>query len=430
MFFLAKYMLDINLIRESPELVKNNLKNRNEAEKAVWVDDIIKLDGLWRKNNTKIETLRHERNKLTDEIRHLKSEGKETKKLIKEAASIPDQIKDLEDENLKHKEKISYYVERIPNLLDKGVPVGKDSNDNKELKVWGKKPKFDFKPRPHWEVGEKLGILDLDRAAKLSGHGFYVLKGLGAKLQRALVNFMIDFHVKDGFTEINPPQLVTQKTAFGTGNLPKFEEDLYKTTNGFYLVPTAEVPVTNLHADEVLEEKELPKNYVAFTECYRTEAGHHGTETRGIFRLHQFEKVEMVKIVKPETSWNEHESMTRRAEKILEMLELPYRRIILCSGDSGFSSAKTYDLEVWAEASERYLEVSSCSNCTDFQARRMKTKYRTKEGNKFVHTLNGSGLALPRLMIVILENYQQRDGSLKIPKVLVPYVGASVIKNG
>ena len=423
-------MIDINLIRENPDKVKKNLENRNQKDKIGWIDEILKLDSVWRKNNIKIEELRHERNKLTDEINRLKKQGKETKKLIKEAASIPDQIFELEDKNNKNKEKINYFIERIPNLLDESVPIGKTSEDNKLIKEWGKKPKFSFKPKQHWEIGEDLDILDLKRATKISGHGFYVLKGLGARLQRALVNFMLDFHTKNGFIEINPPQLVSANTAFGTGNLPKFEEDLYKTNIGLYLVPTAEVPITNLHAGETLEEKELPKYYCAVTECYRTEVGHHGTETRGIFRLHQFEKVEMVKIVKPEESWKELESMTESAEKILELLELPYRRIVLCTGDSGFGSAKTYDIEIWAGASERYLEVSSCSNCTDFQARRMKTKYKTKEGSKLVNTLNGSGLALPRLMIAILENYQQKDGNLKIPKVLVPYVGVEVIKNG
>ena len=423
-------MLDINLIRENPDKVKKNLENRNQRDKIEWIDEILKLDSVWRKNNIKIEELRHERNKLTDEINRLKKQGKETKKLIKEAASIPDQIFELEHKNNKNKEKINYFIERIPNLLDESVPIGKTSEDNKLIKEWGKKPKFSFKPKQHWEIGEDLDILDLKRATKISGHGFYVLKGLGARLQRALINFMLDFHVKGGFVEINPPQLINKQTAFGTGNLPKFEEDLYKTMDGFYLAPTAEVPVTNLHANEILNEKELPKYYTALTECYRTESGHHGTETRGIVRLHQFEKVEMVKIVKPEESWKELESMTERAEKLLEMLELPYRRLILCSGDTGFASAKTYDLEVWCPASGRYLEVSSCSNCTDFQARRMKTRYVTKEGNKFVHTLNGSGLALPRLMIAILENYQQKDGSLKIPKILIPYVGVEVIKNG
>jgi len=422
-------MLDINFIVENPERIKENLEKRKEMDKLGWVDDLVKLRKRWKKNKLKVDKLRSERNKLTEEIRYLKKIGKDTKKVIKEASSIPDKINELEEKMKKDDEKIKYYLYRIPNILSDDVPKGDDDKHNKILKECGKKPKFNFKPKPHWEIGKELGILDLEKAAKISGEGFYVLKNDGARLQRALVNFMLDFHIKGGFIEINTPHLVNSKTLFGTGNLPKFEGDLYKTQDDLYLIPTAEVSVTNLHSNEILEKKELPKYYVAFTQCYRTESGHHGSETRGIVRLHQFEKVEMVKLVKPENSWNELETMTERAEKILEMLKLPYRRVLLCSGDTGFASAKTYDLEVWCEASKRFLEVSSCSNCMDFQARRMKTRFRNGNRNEFVHTLNGSGLALPRLMIAILENFQRKDGSIKLPKVLVPYFGKEVIKN-
>lgn len=316
----------------------------------------------------------------------------------------------------------------IPNLIHDSVPVG-DESRNKVVKIWGKRKEFKFKIKHHWEIGEQLGMIDMKRGAQIAGSGFYVLFGKIAQLQRALVQFMIDFHVKDGFIEVNPPHLVNYKTAFGTGNLPKFETDLYKTREGLYLIPTAEVCITNLHANEILKEKELPKYYVAFTPCYRTEAGKHGTETRGIYRLHQFEKVEMVKIVKQEESWKELEDMRYRAEKILEMLNIPYRTILLSSQDTGFASAKTYDIEAWSPALNKYIEVSSCSNCTDFQARRMNTRYVTKEGIKFVHTLNGSGLALPRLMIALMENYQQEDGGILVPYVLQTYTGFKKIKN-
>ncbi|MEM4230849.1 MAG: serine--tRNA ligase, partial [Candidatus Pacearchaeota archaeon] len=283
-------------------------------------------------------------------------------------------------------------------------------------------------PKSHLELGEALDIIDIKRAVKIAGAGFYMLKGKGAILQRALIQFMLDFHNKNGFIEINPPQLVNRKTAFGTGNLPKFEEQLYTTRDNLVLIPTAEVPVTNIYAGEVLKEKDLPKKFCAFTECYRTEAGRHAGE-EGLFRLHQFEKVEMVYICKPEDSWKFLEEMTGNSEKILKLLEIPYRKLFLATADAGFASAKTYDLEVWSPTMNKYLEVASCSNCTDFQARRMNTKYQTKNNElRFVHTLNGSGLALPRLMISLLECNQQKNGSIKIPKVLWKYTGFKEIK--
>jgi len=413
-------MLDIKLIREKPDAAKKGVKDRGYD---VDIDTLLKHDKEYRENLQELEQLKHKRNIVSREINKLKKEGKDIAKKVKEVKKIPAEIEKIEKTVEVLKNKIKEIMLVIPNLPDKGVPAGKNPEDNKLVKEWGDKPKFKFKPKLHFEVGKELEILDLERAAKIAGSGFYIFKGLGARLERALINFMLDFHIKDDWVEIFPPELVNEKTMTGTGNLPKFEEDLYKTREGFYLIPTAEVPLTNLHADEVLNKEELPKHYCAYTPCFRTEAGRHGKETRGIFRLHQFDKVEMVAICSPEDSYGELEKMKARAEKLLELLEVPYRTLILCAGDMGFAAAKTYDIECYAVGSDRYLETSSVSNCTDFQARRMNTKVRGKEGNILVHTLNGSGLALPRLMISILENYQQEDGSLKIPKVLVPYMG-------
>lgn len=413
-------MIDINLIRENPDIIKKNLIKRGEKTAISYVDEILSCDTDYRKYKVKADKLRYSRNKISEEIRRLKKEGKDVKKLLKEAADIPGQITELEGKMGIKRKMVKSNIDILPNLLSDDVPVGKDCRSNKVIKEIGKKRRFDFDAKLHWEVAERLGLLDLERSAKLAGAGFYILKGHGARLQRALVNFMLDFHVRAGFVEINPPQLVKREVAYSSGHIPRFEKEMYKTDD-LFLIPTAEVPVTSLHAGEILDD--LPKYYVSFTECYRTERGHHGTETRGIFRLHQFEKVEMVKIVRPKDSYIELESMTERAERILEVFGLPYRRVLLCSGDTGFSAAKTYDIEVWAGASRRYLEVSSCSNCTDFQARRMRTRFRDGKDIKYVHTLNGSGLALPRLMIAIIENFQQKDGSIKIPDILIPYMG-------
>ena len=419
-------MIDIKLIRENPELVKQNNKNRKYD---IDVSQILKLDNDWKKIKFESDNLRGDRNKVSNEINEAKKakDEKKLKILIKNAKEIPEKLKKNEEKEKELKEKLDKLLSLIPNIQDKSVPIGGEEK-NKEIKKLGKIPKFNFPVKSHEELLKNLDLLDMKRAAKIAGSGFYLFKGDLAKLERALINFMLDFHIKDGFIEINPPQLVNEKTLFGTGNLPKFEGDVYKTREGFYLVPTAEVPLTNLYAEEVLQEKELPKKFVAFTQCYRTEAGRHGSETPGIFRLHEFEKVEMVYICKQEDSWDFLEEMTKRAEKILELLELPYRRIVLATADAGFASAKTYDLEAWSPALNKYLETSSCSNCADFQARRMNTRYQSKDGLKFVHTLNGSGLATPRLLIALIENNQQKDGSIKIPKVLWKYTGFKEIK--
>jgi len=417
-------MLDIKLIREKSEEVKRNTKNRGYDTKLV--ENVLDLDKKWRTMKTEDDQLRGERNKVSKEISEAKKQGKEPSDLFRKAKEIAKKLEDNENKEKELREKIDDILARIPNMQDKSVPVGGEEK-NKEVGKFGKIPKIK-NPKSHLDLGLELDIIDVKRAAKIAGSGFYMLKGKGARLQRALVQFMLDFHNKNGFTEVNPPQLVNKKTAFGTGNLPKFEQDLYITGDGLVLIPTAEVPVTNIYANESLKEKDLPKKFCAFTQCYRTEAGKH-TGEEGLFRVHQFEKVEMVYICMEEDSWKFLEEMVGYAEKLLKELGLHYRKLILATADSGFASAKTYDLETWSPAMNRYMETSSCSNCTDFQARRMNTKYQAKNNEmKFVHTLNGSGLALARLMIAVIENNQQADGSIKIPKCLWKYTGFKEIK--
>jgi len=416
-------MIDIKLIRENPEVIQESCKKRGYDINILEIADI---DKDWRALKQTDDNLRAERNKVSEEINHAKKENKPIDKLLKRAKEIPIKLAENEEKEKSLKTELDDLISRIPNIQRPEVPVG-DASFNKETKKGGGKPTKIKNVKGHLELMEKLDIIDIKRAVKIAGAGFYILKGKGAKLQRALVQFMLDFHEKNGFTEINPPQMVNRSSAFGTGNLPKFDDQLYKTNDDLILVPTAEVPVTNIYSDETLNEKELPKRFCAFTECYRTEAGRKAGE-EGLFRLHQFEKVEMVYLCKQEESEAMLEEMTGNAEKILEALELPYRRILLATADAGFASAKTYDIEVWSPAMGRYLETSSCSNCWDFQARRMNTRYQSKEGLKFVHTLNGSGIALPRLMISLIENNQQEDGSIKIPKVLHKYTGFTEIK--
>ena len=412
-------MLDIRFIRENPSIVKQNCKNRGYDSEDV--DEILALDEKWRKLKKEDDDLRAGRNRISKEISEAKKQKKNVSLLLKNAKEIPEKLKKNEEDERQLREDLDKFLALLPNIQAKDVPVGGEEK-NKVIHKKGEIPKFNFSVKSHDDILTKLGFLDMERAAKVAGTGFYLFKGELAQFERALINFMLDFHVNDGFLEINPPQIVNSKTMFGTGNLPKFEEDLYKTREGFYLIPTAEVVVTNLHANEILNEKDLPKKFVAFTQCYRTEAGRHGSETPGIFRLHEFEKVEMVYLCSQEDSWKFHEEMTARAEKLLDKLKLPYRRVLLATADAGFASAKTYDLEVWSPFLKKYLETSSCSNCTDFQARRMNMRYQGKQGIRFVHTLNGSGLATPRLLISLVENYQQKDGSIKIPTVLQPYM--------
>ena len=417
-------MLDIKIVRENPELVLTNTKNR--GYEVSLVENLIELDKKWRTYKKEDDDLRAKRNKISESINKAKKEKRdnEIKNIIEDGKLVSEKLKNNELEENKLKAQIDDLISRIPNIQSPDCPIG-EADKNKEVKKWGKISKIK-NAKGHLELMEGLDIIDIKRATKMSGAGFYILKGGGAKLQRALVQYMLNFHEKNGFTEINSPQLVTRKTAFGTGNLPKFDDQLYKTNDELILIPTAEVSVTNIYADEILNEKDLPYKFCAFTECYRTEIGRK-TGEEGLFRLHQFEKVEMVYLSKQEESYKMLEEMTSYAEKMLENLELPYRRLLLATADAGFSSAKSYDIEVWAPGMNRYLETSSCSNCTDFQARRMNCRYQGKDGLKFVHTLNGSGIALPRLMIALIESNQQPDGSIKIPKVLWPYTGFKII---
>ncbi|MGB9767287.1 MAG: serine--tRNA ligase, partial [Sulfurihydrogenibium sp.] len=412
-------MLDIRLIREKPDFVKERLSTRDPSY-AEMVDKVLEIDEERRKILKEIEDLRAERNEKSKLFPIYKKEGKDVSQIQERVRQIGDRIKQLEDVLSQKEEEFNNLMLHIPNLPALDVPIGKDENDNVEVRRWGEPRKFDFEPLPHFEIGEKLGILDFDRGAKLSGSRFTVMFKEAARLERALINFMLDVHTKQhGYTEVWTPLLVKPEILIGTGQLPKFKEDLYKIEDeDLYLIPTAEVTLTNLHADEIIPEEDLPKYYTAYTPCFRKEAGSHGKDVRGILRQHQFDKVELVKIVKPEESYNELEKLVNEAEKILQLLELPYRVVLLCTGDMGFSAAKTYDIEVWIPSQNRYREISSCSNTEDFQARRAKIRYKDKNGkNHFVHTLNGSGLAVGRTLLAIMENYQKPDGTFEIPKV-------------
>ena len=419
-------MIDINLIRESPKLVKEAIKNRGYK---LDIELLSKQDKEWRHLKKQAEELRYKRNKLTEEIMLLKKQGKDVSKLIKEAKDLPEQIKSIEDKIKELRSKIDETLLLIPNIPDKTIPIGENASKNKIVRTFGKKPKFTFKPRPHWQLCEDLNILDQTRGVKIAESGFYMLSGLGAKLERALINFMLDLHEKQGYKEMQIPFLVNRNSGIGSAQIPILEKDMYKCQDeNLYLVPTSEVSLLNIHRDEILEEEQLPLCYTSYSPCFRKEAGTHGTAERGIVRVHQFNKVEMFKFTDPKTSFKELEKMLPNAEQVLKLLKIPYRILLLCTGDMGFASAKTYDIEAWAPGVNSYLEVSSCSNCTDFQARRANIKYKASEGNKLVHTLNGSGLALPRTFIALVENYQQKDGSIKIPKVLQKYMGIKKIE--
>lgn len=417
-------MLDIKLIREQPEYVKERLSTR-DPKYAELIDKILEIDEKRRQIVKTVESLRAERNEKSKLFPIYKKEGKDTTEIQTRVRQIGDEIASLENQLDEIEKEFNYLLLTVPNLPAKDVPVGKDENDNIEIRRWGKPREFDFTPLPHYEIGEKLGILDFERGAKLSGSRFTVMYKEAARLERALINFMLDVHTKQhGYTEVWTPALVKPEILQGTGQLPKFAEDLYKIEGeDLYLIPTAEVTLTNLHADEILSEDQLPLYYTAYTPCFRKEAGSHGKDVRGILRQHQFDKVELVKIVKPEDSYNELEKLVNEAEKILQLLEIPYRVVLLCTGDMGFSAAKTYDIEVWIPSQGRYREISSCSNTEDFQARRAKIRYKDKDGkNHYVHTLNGSGLAVGRTLIAIMENYQRPDGGFDIPEVLKPYM--------
>jgi seryl-tRNA synthetase len=435
-------MIDLAFVRANLPLVEEKLRARGMDPAAI-LGNFTAIDRERREAITQVETLKAQRNKLTEEIAKLRREKADATIQTEQTKTLKAEVESLEAVAAAADERLREIMQTLPNLPQDSVPIGKDEHDNREEKVWGEQPKFDFPVKPHWELGEALGILDFNRAAKISGARFVVHFGQGALLERALANFMLDLHTREhGYTEVLPPSLVNSKSLFGTGQLPtKFAEDLfhcddkgpYQTgvyqDNDHWLIPTAEVPVTNLYRDETLEETQLPISFCAYTPCFRGEAGSYGKDVRGMIRQHQFQKVELVKFAKPENSTAEHEALTRHAETVLERLGLPYRRMLLCTGDMGFASSKTYDLEVWLPGQNLYREISSCSNFEAFQARRANIRYRPAGAKKseFLHTLNGSGLAVGRTYLAILENYQQADGSIRIPDVLVPYMNGETV---
>ncbi len=416
-------MLELRFIRENIALVKEKIAHR--GIKDARIDEFETVDKKRLLLLSEVENLRNKRNSVTKKIAELKKAGKDAEALILEMRQTGDRIKTLEEELAKIKEDLNDIVMGVPNLCDDSVPYGMDDSENIEVKTWGEIPEFTSEPKAHWEIGELTNTLDFERSAKLSGARFALLKGNGSRLERALINFMLDLHTqKHDYEEVLPPFLVNTPSMTATGQLPKFEEDLFKIEGrDLYLIPTAEVPVTNIHRDETLPEKDLPKKYVSYTPCFRSEAGSYGKDTRGLIRQHQFDKVELVKFVTPEKSNDELEALLADAEEVLQLLNLPYRVVILCSGDLGFSAAKTYDIEVWMPAQNKYREISSCSNFTDFQARRggIRSRPEGKKKSSLVHTLNGSGLAVGRTLAAIYENYQQPDGTFVIPEVLAPY---------
>lgn len=417
-------MLDVKILREDLDQVKARISTRGiEVE---W-DEFVTLDRERREALGNIERLKENKNRLSGEIGKLKKSGGDASALMREVEAVSDAIRAGEGPLAETEACFERFMLWLPNLPHSSVCVGKSSEDNQEVRRWGEPAKFDFRAKNHWEIGEELGILDFARAAKFAGARFTLYKGRGAQLERALINFMLDLHTRErGYTEMLPPVLVNRAALTGTGQLPKFEEDLFRISEPeFFLIPTAEVPLTNIHREEMLERSDLPIRYVAYSACFRREAGSYGQDVRGLIRQHQFNKIELVKLVEPETSYDELEAMVGDAEEVLRRLELPYRVVELCTGDMGFSAAKTYDLEVWVPGQETYREISSCSNCEEFQARRAQIRYRKEKRSKpvFVHTLNGSGLAVGRTLVAVLENYQQKDGSVIVPDVLRPYMG-------
>ena len=417
-------MLDLKYIRSNLDSIKEMLKNRGDD---LDISLFESLDKERRERLTVLEELRHQRNRVSEEISVMKKRGEDASQIIAEVKKVSTEIKERETELSGIMDQLNNLIMVIPNMPHESVAIGKDEKDNPVIRKWGEIRKMDFEPLPHWEIGERLHILDFACASKLAGSRFALYRGAGALLERALINFMLDIHTKEhGYTEILPPFMVNSASMTGTGNLPKFKEDLFKIEGwDLYLIPTAEVPVTNIHREEILKEEELPIYYVAYTPCFRSEAGSYGKDTRGLIRQHQFNKVELVKFSKPEDSYTELEKLTENAEEILKRLDLPYRVVSLCTGDLGFSAAKTYDLEVWLPGQNLYREISSCSNFCDFQARRAGIRFKKKgtSGTELVHTLNGSGLAVGRTLLAILENYQQNDGRVVIPKALRSYLG-------
>ncbi|MBR6299795.1 MAG: serine--tRNA ligase [Clostridia bacterium] len=420
-------MLDIRRIRQNPQELIEALKNRNST---IDLSEFLEKEEQRRALLSEAEALKARRNEESKRIAQIKREGGDAQPIMDEMRALGDEIA-AADEKLKDiEEYVNQFMLRLPNYPSPTTPIGKDDTENVEQRRWGTPRDFGWEPKAHWDIGTDLNILDFDAAAKISGARFTVYRGLGARLERAIINFYMDTHAADGYTEILPPYMVTRQTMTGTGQLPKFEEDAYKVDQDTFLIPTAEVPVTNLYRDMILDGKDLPIRHCAYSACFRAEAGSAGRDTRGLIRQHQFNKVEMVKITKPEQSYEELESMTRQAEKVLQLLGLPYRVVALSTGDMGFSAAKTYDIEVWMPSYGRYVEISSCSNCEDFQARRAGIRYRedAKSKPQFCHTLNGSGVAVGRTVAAVLENYQNEDGSVTVPEVLRPYMGVDVIR--
>ncbi|MFH1226963.1 MAG: serine--tRNA ligase [Planctomycetota bacterium] len=428
-------MLDIEFIRKNPDVVKATVKNKDSK---VDINKVLELDAKRREAVTRLNTLQSERNKASEEVAKLKKAGQKADDIISRMKSVGNDIKHLETELTAVEAELSTLLPWIPNVPAADVPVGMGAESNLEIRRWGKRKEFSFTPKPHWEIGEKLGILAQDKATKMSGSGFILFMGMGARLERALINFMIDLHTaKHGYQEVSPPFMVNRASMFATGQLPKLEQDMYAIKSRYdgmalrehnpddnmFLIPTAEVPLTNIWRDNIIDADKLPVYYVAYTPCFRREAGSYGKETRGITRVHQFDKVEMVKYVHPDTSFDELEKLVVNAEEVLQALGLEYRVIKLSTGEMSFSAAKTYDIEAWAPGMNQYLEVSSCGNFTDFQARRANIKFRDKDGKlRFVHTLNGSGVALPRTVICLLETFQKPDGTIEIPEALKPYM--------
>jgi seryl-tRNA synthetase len=425
-------MLDLAFVRDHLPLVEEKLRQRG-MDPAVILGDFYEIDLDRRAAITRAETMKARRNNLTEEFQQLRKEKQDTATNLQEQKDLKEKIAEAEKVANEADARLRDILTGIPNVPDASVPVGNTPEDNVEVRRWGRPPQFDFTPKPHWELGEALGILDLERAAKITGARFAVYWDVGARLERALMNFMLDLHTREhGYTEVLPPFMVNADSMYGTGNLPKFEADLFKVPHNetnLYLIPTAEVPVTNLYRNETLEGARLPISLTAYTPCFRSEAGSYGKDVRGIIRQHQFQKVELVKFTKPEQSYDEHEKLTQDAEQVLQKLGLHYRTVALCTGDLGFSSAKTYDIEVWLPGQGLYREISSCSNFEAFQARRANIRYRPEGARKseLVHTLNGSGLAIGRTWVAIVENYQQLDGSVVIPETLRPYVGTDLI---
>ncbi|MBR4720953.1 MAG: serine--tRNA ligase [Clostridia bacterium] len=421
-------MIDIKILRTEPDRIREALKNRNND---LDIAPAISLDAKRRSLLVEVEKMKATQNEISKKIPLMKKAGEDTSQIFAEMKTLSNEIKERDAEVSQIDDELKNFMLRIPNIPSSKSPIGVDDSENKEIRRWSEPRKFDFEAKAHWDIGTGLDILDFDRGAKIAGTRFTVYKGLGARLERSVIQYFLNTHTENGYTEIFPPYMVNRASMTGTGQLPKFEEDAFKVANnGYFLIPTAEVPVTNLHRDEILESKKLPIKYCAYSACFRAEAGSAGRDTRGLIRQHQFNKVELVKFVNPENSYDELESLTNDAEKLLQGLNIPYRVVCLSTGDLGFSSACTYDIEVWMPSYNRYVEISSCSNFEDYQARRANIRFKDEADGKirFVHTLNGSGLAVGRTVAAILENYQNADGTVTVPDALVPYMNTDIIK--